>query len=50
MIKRKEIWVAECHESYQLEPSDTTVLFYSDIYGDTYRNDKDYWTLIEVGK
>lgn len=49
-MKRKFIWVAECHDVFELEPSDFLGFYHDDIYGDTYKNKKDYWELVEDEK
>lgn len=47
MTKRKEIYVYSGGECWLLAPSDSLTIFHNDIYGDTYKNKKDHWELVE---
>lgn len=52
MIKRKEIYISVrvfgSFKNIELKPSGTSHLYCIDIYGDTYKNQTDYWELVEV--
>ena len=50
MTKRKEIYVFGGGECWLLAPSDFLGFYHDDIYGDTYKNKKDYWELVEDKK
>lgn len=50
MIKRKEIWIFDPEGVMKIEPSDCVAFYCDDIYGDVYKNKKDYWELVEDEK
>ena len=47
MTKRKVIYVYGGGECWVLDPSEFSMLYHDEVFGDIYENKKDYWKLVE---